>query len=223
LTEGDPERFLDRLTQPELEDLRARTRSQRFARGALLLAERQVGDRVLILLAGRVRISGVTSAGRDAVLGFRGPGELVGELAALDGLPRSGAVTALESVETLTISDVEFRRFLSDHPRAALLLLEIVSRRLRDADRKRVEFAAADTVARVCSRLVELTERFGHPEGDGTAIDLPITQDELAGWCGASREATARALQTLRELGWVETSRRKLVVRDLASVSARAV
>ena len=114
---------------------------------------------------------------------------------------------------------VEFRRDLTDHPRVALLLLETLSRRLRDAGRKRVEFAAADTVGRVCSRLVELIERFGVREGDAVAIDLPITQEELAGWCGASREATAHALQTLRELGWVETGRRRLVVRDVAPVA----
>jgi len=222
MTDDDP--FLERLTVPELNDLRARGRTQRFTRGAQLLAERQVGDRVMVLLEGRVKVTGVTEAGRDAVLGFRGPGDLVGELAALDNLPRSGAVTALEPVETLTVSSEEFRRYLRDQPRVTELLLEVLSRRLRDADRKRIEFAAADSVGRVAARLVELCERFGAPSADGDRIEiaLAITQDELAAWSAASRESTARALQTLRELGWVETHRRRIVVHDLRSLRARS-
>ena len=103
-----------------------------------------------------------------------------------------------------------------------MLLLELLASRLRDADRKRMEFASADTVGRVCARLDELQARFGTRDGDDIVIDLPITQEELAGWCGSSREATARALQTLRDLGWVETRRRQFVVRDLEAVRGRA-
>jgi CRP-like cAMP-binding protein len=215
------EPFLDRLSGPELLALRERSRPQRFARGALLMAELQMGDRVLILVKGRVKVTGATPNGRDAVLGFRGAGELVGELAALDGRPRSGTVTALETVDALAVPDAAFRAYLEDHPRVAIILLELLASRLRDADRKRIEFGAADTVGRVCARLTELVERFGSPDGDVVVIDLPITQEELAGWCGSSREATARALQTLRDLHWVETRRRQLVVRDLEAVRAR--
>jgi CRP-like cAMP-binding protein len=215
------EPFLNQLTAPELQALRERSRPQRFKGGTLLLAERQLGDRVLVLLDGRVKVTGATPAGRDAVLGFRGAGELVGELSALDGHPRSGTVTALELVDALTVSDVAFRSYIAEQPRVAMLLLEMLASRLRDADRKRIEFSSADTVGRVCARLVELAERFGMPDGETFVVDLPITQEELAGWCGASREATARALQTLRDLGWVETRRRQLVVRDLEAVRDR--
>src|SRR4051812_39403750 len=215
------EAFLDRLRDDELRVLAERGRTQRFTRGALLMAERGQGDRVLALLEGRVKVTSATPAGRDAVLGFRGKGELVGELAALDGEPRSGTVTALEPVVALAIPDEAFRQFLMDQPRVAMVLLETLSSRLRDADRKRNEFSSADTVGRVCARLVELTERFGVRDGEALIIDLPITQEELAGWCSASREATARALQTLRELGWIDTRRRQLVVYDLAAVRNR--
>src|SRR4051812_1426025 len=104
--------FVDRLSPAELQALRERARPQRFPRGGLLMAERQLGDRVLILIRGRVKVSRATPAGRDAVLGFRGAGELVGELAALDGQPRSGTVTALEQVDALAIADDVFRGFL---------------------------------------------------------------------------------------------------------------
>ena len=175
-----------------------------------------------MLLAGRVKVTCITSDGREVVLGFRGPGELVGELSAIDGRPRSGGITALEIVETLTIPAADFQAYLGRHPRVAMLVMRMLTERLRDADRKRIEFAAADTTGRVAARLVELAERFGVEEEGGVAIDLPLTQEELAGWCGASREATAKALHTLRSLGWVDTARRRLTVHDLASLRARA-
>ncbi len=118
----------------------------------------------------------------------------------------------------------DFTRYLEKHPRIALLLLRTVSRRLRDADRKRAEFAAFDTVGRVASRLLELADRFGEPSGpDGILITLPLTQEELAGWTGSSREAVSKALSTLRSLGFIETRRRAITIRDANSLRKRAV
>ena len=95
----------------------------------------------------------------------------------------------------------------------------MVIERLRDADRQQVDFAAYQTLGRVARRLVELVERFGEESDDGSVrITLPITQEELAGWAGASREATAKALHELRDLGLIETARRDITVRDLAGL-----
>ncbi len=215
--------FVSLLSEAELADLRSIGRVQRFSKGARLLSERQVGDRVMALLLGRVKISGVDASGRDAVFGFRCAGDLVGELAAIDGHPRSGSVEALEPVEALTIGARDFLAHLERHPRVSLVVMRLLCERLRDADRKRVEFAAADTIGRVAARLLELAERFGEPLDDGSvAIDLPLTQEELAGWTGSSREAVARALQAMRGLGWVRTARRRITLHDLAALRARA-
>jgi CRP-like cAMP-binding protein len=105
----------------------------------------------------------------------------------------------------------------------ALVLARMIARRLRDADRKRTEYLAQDTVGRVCSRLVELADRFGAPEGGGVHIELAITQEDLAGWTGSSREAVIRALRTLRELGWIETRRRGVTLLDVEQLRRRAV
>jgi CRP-like cAMP-binding protein len=99
----------------------------------------------------------------------------------------------------------------------------MVAGRLRDADSKRIEYLAQDTVGRVCSRLVELAERFGAPEADGVHIELAITQEDLAGWTGSSREAVIRALRALRELGWIETRRRGVTQLDVEQLRRRAV
>jgi CRP-like cAMP-binding protein len=172
-------------------------------------------DRVALLVSGRVKVSAIAEDGEEYVLAFRGRGDLIGELSALDGEPRSATVTAIEAVEALVIDAGAFRDFLSENPAVALELLAVLSRRLRDADRKRVEFGALDTPGRVVSRLLELAADYGEPAAGGVRVSLPITQRDLAGWIGASREAVAKALHGLRARGLIETQRGCIVVLDL--------
>jgi CRP/FNR family transcriptional regulator, cyclic AMP receptor protein len=205
-----------------LDPLRERGRTVTFEAGEALMHEGELGDKVALILSGRVKVSHAGPDGHETVLDFRGPGELVGELSALDQAPRSSSVTAIEQVEALLVSARDFRRLL-DRPEFAVELLRRMGQRFRDADRKRVEFGASDTVGRVAARLVELAERYGEPEGRSLAIALPLNQEELAGWAAASRAAMANALQTLRELGWIETGRRRIRVLDLEALRRRSV
>ena len=219
---GD-QRFVDALGQGHVDALRALGRMRSFPVGAALFNEREPGDAVFVLMSGRVKLSCVTEAGREALLGIREPGDLIGEMSAIDGAPRSATAVALEPVEVLTVSREAFVGFLARTPGVALVLLRMIAPRLRDADRKRIEYLGQDSVGRVCSRLVELADRFGAPEGDGVHIELAITQEELAAWTGASREAVIRALRTLRELGWIETRRRGVSVLEIEHLRRRAV
>ena len=189
-----------------------------FARGQALCHQGQVSDRVMILLGGGVKVTSTTRHGREVVLAFRGPGDLVGELSALDGAPRSASVVALEPVDVLALAPDDFTGFLAEHPAVVAALLALLSRRLRDGDVKRIEFAAYDTLGRVAIRLLELCERFGEASGDHVDVMLPLSQEELAGWAGASLESATRALQTMRSLGWIETSRRRIRVLDMAAL-----
>jgi CRP/FNR family cyclic AMP-dependent transcriptional regulator len=214
--------FLEALEATEAGWLHERGVARRFERGAALFHERQLSDRVMILLEGRVKIASASEDGREAVLAFRGPGEVLGELSAIDGQPRSASVIAVDPVRALVVPAGDFRHFLERTPRATLWLLTRVISRLREADRKRVEFGTSDTIGRVAARLVELAERYGRPSEHGVRIDLPITQEELASWVGSSREGVNKALHTLRGLHWVETERRSLTVLDLEALRRRA-
>jgi CRP/FNR family transcriptional regulator, cyclic AMP receptor protein len=214
--------FLGALDSSQRAALRDRGIPRRFRKGQALFHEGGQSDRVLLLLEGRVKVSTVTGAGREVVLAFRGPGDLLGELSALDGGPRSASVTAIEPVEGLAVTTADFTAFLRAHPEVALMLLGTIGRRLRDADRKRVEFGAHDTVGRVAARLVELAERYGEPDPRGVRIALPLSQEELAGWTGSSREAVSKALQSLRRTGWVATERRRITVIDLEALRRRS-
>ena len=179
------------------------------------------GAEVMLLVSGRVKVSVTTAEGREIVLGFQGPGELIGELAVIDERPRTGTSEALEPVEVLAVAAPEFRALL-ERPGFARAMMRSLVARFRDADRRRVEFAAAQTLGRVAARLLELMERHGEPTEDGVAITLPISQEELAGWTGSSREAVAKALATLRELGAIRTERRRITVLDAEALGRRA-
>jgi CRP/FNR family transcriptional regulator, cyclic AMP receptor protein len=214
--------FLGALDPEQSAALRERAIPRRFRKGQSIFHEGGPSDRVVVLLSGRAKVSTLTGEGKEVVLAFRGPGDLLGELSAIDDQPRSASVEAIEPVEALAIAAGDFRSFLTAHPEVSLLLLRMLSRRLRAADRVRVEFGAYDTVGRVSARLVGLAGQYGERVAKGIRIDLPISQEELAGWTGASREAVSKALQTLRRAGWVITERRAITVVDLEALRRRS-
>ncbi|MBP2707545.1 Crp/Fnr family transcriptional regulator [Microbispora sp. RL4-1S] len=219
-TSPEPGEFLAQLTPEEAADLRAVGRTRRWERGETVMSEDDSADWVLVLTSGRVKVSSHTAGGSEVVLAVRGPGALLGDMSALDGHPRSGTVTALEPIEGLVVHD--FTGYLSEHGRVGVLLMRLIIGRLRDADRKRVEYGAFDTTGRVATRLVELAERYGEQTSEGVRVALPLSQDELAGWTGASREAVSKALRSLRDRGLIETGRRRVIVHDLEGLRRRA-
>jgi CRP/FNR family cyclic AMP-dependent transcriptional regulator len=214
--------FLDLLPAGDRGDLLRSGVPRTWAAGEVLFAEGDPGDRVLLLTSGRVKAAIAIETGGEVLLAVRGPGALLGELSVIDGGPRATTVTALEPVSAVTIPLPAFRAYLDRHQAAADVLLRLVARRLRDADRKRYEFGAYDTTGRVAARLVELAERFGSPVAEGLRIHMPLSQDELAAWTGSSREAVARVLRGMRTSGWISTGRKRVTIRNLPALRDRA-
>lgn len=211
-----PDKFLASLTDDERLTFRAAGRVRRFSKGEAIFHEGDDPGGVVAVLTGTVKVSVIGVGGREVVLRFPGPGELVGELAAVADRPRTATVTAVDDVEAIAVRAADFRRFVLEHPRVAPLVFEHVAALLAEADRQRIDFATRDVTARVAGRLLELAETVGEPEpGAGVRITLPLSQEELAAWSGASREAVARSLHLLRELGWIETRRREIKVLDI--------
>jgi CRP/FNR family transcriptional regulator, cyclic AMP receptor protein len=216
----EPGEFLAMLKPEDVEAVCAAGRPRRWERGTTVMSEGATSDWVLVLTEGRVKVSSHTNSGTEVVLAVRGPGALLGEMSAIDGSPHSATVTALEPIAGIAIRD--FTGFLQEHGRIAVLLMQLVIGRLRDADRKRIEYGAFDTTGRVATRLLELAERYGEQTSGGVRVALPLSQDELAGWTGASREAVSKALRTLRDRGLIETGRRRVVVHDMEGLRKRA-
>ena len=214
--------FLGSLTSQEHRAFVRRARRRRYRSGVALFREGQRSEGVLAVLSGRVKISYYTDEGQEIVLAFRGTGESLGEDSAIDGEPLSATGTALGPVEALAVSAEAFTEFLEEYPRVGLVLLRTLSRRLREATRWRIAFGSLDTTARVAGRLVDLADQYGQASGSRVRILLPLTQEELAGWVGASREAVSKALRELRARGWIETHRRGVTVLNRNALRLRA-
>ena len=217
-----PGTFLATLEEPERAALEGLGVVRRFPRGVLLMFEQEPSERVMILLSGRVKVSRLNEEGRELLLSVRDPGDVIGELGFIDGAPRIASVTALEPVAALVFPSATFRGHLETAPRVAVALLQIIIGRFRDTTVKRSQSAVADTMARVAARILELCDRYGRPAGEEIEVDMPLSQEELAAWTGSSRAGVAQSLQAMRELGWIRTERRRIVVTDPGALRARA-
>jgi CRP/FNR family cyclic AMP-dependent transcriptional regulator len=214
--------FLAKLREDERAALLALGGVRSYPTGAALMFQDEPDDRILFLLAGRTKVARIEQDGRELMLDIRDPGDLLGELAFIDGAPRAANVTALEPVQALAMSAGSLRAHLESTPRIAVVLLEVVARRFRESSANRAQFGVADTLGRVAARILELADRYGEEGPEGTYVESPLSQEDLAAWTGASRAAVAEALRSLRELGWLETDRRRLTVRDSGALRARA-
>ncbi len=186
--------------------------------GTILFYEGEPASSVYGLVGGRVRIEVNTPTGGRLVLAVKEAGDLVGELGALDGRPRSATAVAMEAVELVQLGVDGFLAALEAQPQHAVALLQRVSRDLRDSVDRTTARASADTTQRLAMLLADLADRYGEHTGEAVEIDLSLTQDDVAGWIGATREATARALRTLRDQGCVVTARRRISVVDLTGL-----
>jgi CRP/FNR family cyclic AMP-dependent transcriptional regulator len=216
--------FLRQLAPEDADTLLQSMRRRNVRRSEPILRAGAAGEEVVVVLRGRVRLVAYGADRREVVLGLRGPGELIGDMAALGGQRRSASAIAVDDVEAGVLHGDEFRAFLRDHPDAALVLIRMLVRRLSEATRDVVDLATRDSVGRIAKRLLELAGEHGAPSGGGTGgiqIQLSLSQDELARWTGATRETVSRALRLMRQLGWVVTDHRTITVLDAAALRER--
>jgi CRP/FNR family transcriptional regulator, cyclic AMP receptor protein len=214
--------FLSLLGPAERTAVAAIGRRRTYPRGDRLFLEGDPSDAVYLVLEGRARVLTTTAEGNEVTLSVRGPGDLIGEMSALDpGSLRSASVVALDPLRCQVIPSTELLAFLDAHPRTALALLRLTIGRLREADRRRTEFGSYDATRRLARVLVETADEVDSAATAGTPArlgDLALSQRELAGLIGASRESVARALAELRRRGLIATGRRAITIRDPAAL-----
>jgi CRP/FNR family transcriptional regulator, cyclic AMP receptor protein len=218
-----PASFLGQLAEDDLASFLAAGRPATHAPGGLILHEGGNPAVVLTVLGGTVKLTKVSTTGREVVLELRGEGEIVGDLGVIDGRPRSAGVVALDAVEVHVVPALAFTELIGSHSGIAQALIATLVRRLRGAAGRQLELGSTDAVGRVCQRLVELAASHGEPTTDGVLVLDAMSQRELADWCGVSRDGVVRALTELRTNGWVETGRRRLLLRDLDKLRSRAL
>lgn len=204
MTGGGP--FLDAVGERAAAALKLDQVTRRWPAGSVLFHEGDRADRVFVLREGRVKLVATEANGTETVLAVRTRGDLVGELAAIDGRPRSATAIALGDVACAVVDAERFRAVLHDEPKAAMALLKLLAERLREAEGRRAEHGALDALQRLARRLLELA-------GDRIVVE-GLSHDDLAALIGASRESVAKALQSLRANGLVRTRRRAIEIVD---------
>jgi CRP-like cAMP-binding protein len=217
-----PQSFLAQIPPLEREALRTAAIVRRLADGEHLMREGEAPASVGIVLRGVVKLTKTALTGRVVLLDLRGPGDVLGDLGAIDDRPRSASAVALGEVESLMVPVDQFRRLLVERPAISQALLVTLAQRLRDSSTRQLELGAIDVVGRVCQRVLELAASHGEATNDGVLIRDAISQQELAEWSGVSRDGVVRALQELRRAGAVETGRQRVLVRDLSLLRGRA-
>lgn len=204
----------------EVESLRRAGHARAWGRGEVLMREGEQADSVVLLTAGLVKATVDSANGYTSLLALRGPGELLGELACVDGGPRGATVTAMRHSEGVVVAAGAFLRLLEREPGLSLSVLRSVVGRLRDSDGLRAEQGARTTRSRVAALLVKLAVEYGSavPEPLPGAVCVQVNQRELAAAAGASRESVVRCLRAMQREGLVATGRGRTVVLDLAGL-----
>jgi len=179
---------------------------------SVVMREGEPSTHVLLIRDGWLKVTANSINGHEGLLALRGPGDVVGESAGLDGTSRTMTVTTVEKVRARNVPAEEFSRFLDEHPRALRQLFALTTDRWRSSDRHRLEHAATTVPERLARTLLELVGVHGERIDEGLRIRVPLTQHELAGAVGSSREAVTRALHKLRADGLVTTRGRQYVV-----------
>ena len=205
--------FASLLTQEERDFLNALGARVVHPRGAVLCAE---GDRcvaVTLVVTGSAKLCRSAPDGRrNLLLGFRGPGDLVDEVAAIDGARHGFTAHCLEPCDVLTVERAGFVHFLEHTDGASRLMLRQLAARLKDSDVKRLQYTSLDATGRVAERLRELGREFGTRDAVGITLDLTVSLEELAGWAGCSRHSVTRALDLLQGDGAIVRAGRRITV-----------
>lgn len=189
-----------------------------YESGTVMLREGECTSHVLVLVGGFVKVTALSPEGYLSLLAIRTAGDLVGELASMDGEPRIATVTAAGRVRARVVSQREFHWFLTHHPDVALAVSSSVGAKLRWATRRRIDFGSHEVHGRLARVLVELVSTYGVEGGE---FGVSLTQPELAALVGAAEPTVHRALAKLRKEKIVATGYRRIVVCDSQRLAPR--
>jgi CRP-like cAMP-binding protein len=184
------------------------------------MREGNTADVVIIILSGLARVTAVSEDGKEILLGLRGSGDLVGEMAALSNSTRSATVTAASVLYASVMRAASFIGYLERTPQVANRVSDIMADKLRAANRRRLEFNAYPVEGRVARVLSEVALAYGHPEGATLRIGAEITQADLASLASISVRTIEKVLRDFEQRGVVARRRRDLIVTDLTALEA---
>jgi CRP-like cAMP-binding protein len=199
-----------------LEQLRTKTTVRALPKGDLLFSQGDASNELFVISEGRIAIATRSSDGRESMVAVLEAGGLFGELGLFDDEPRSADARALTDSEVLALAYDDLRSVLQTRPEILWVIVKLLAQRLRATDEALADAVFLDVPARTAKRLLELA-------GPDDEFQLPMTQEDLAGLVGASRERVNKALAMFTRLGWVEvTGRSRYHILDREALELRA-
>jgi CRP-like cAMP-binding protein len=193
----------------------AAAESRSFSRGGVVFTEGDEGTELFVVASGRIAIANRSIDGRESVVALMERGDLFGDMALFDGHPRSAEARALEPSEVIAIPFEVLRSIYQTRPELLWNVVEMLAMRLRNTDEQLADSVFLDVTGRTAKRLLELA-------GEADEFSLPITQEELAGMVGASRERVNKAIASFVRLGWIEQSDRRYRITNRDQLQLRA-
>lgn len=198
----------------------AAARRRTYRRGEIVFHEGDPGDTLHLIRRGRVAVRITTPLGDTATLRILAPGGWFGELSVLAPAPRSATITALEAVETLTLTGDQLSALRHRHPEIDTALLLALVDEVRRLSSALVDALYVPAPARLVRVLVALGEVY--PRAEDGSVTVPLTQDDLAGLCGTTRPTVNQELGRLAERGLIDVARGRVVLRDLTALERRS-
>lgn len=215
--------FFGGLDPVALERLAASMRARRFRRGEVIFHVGDPGDALFVIVSGDVKISLPSETGDEAILATLRPGDVFGELALLDGSPRSASATALGATEAVVLPRDRFRELLATETGFRDALLASIAGELRRLTHHVEELHFLDITGRLAARLVRLAEDGGRVLPDGAfQLRANLTQADLAAMVGCTRQSVNKLLGQFTDDGLVRLEREGIVVTDMAGLLATA-
>ncbi len=202
--------------------LRASLVERTVVKGEVLFAEGEAGDRMYVIVDGKVKLGQTSVDGRESLLAVLGPGEMFGELSLFDPGQRTSTATALTDAVVLGLGNDQLRPWLAGRPEVATALLQALARRLRRTNEAMADLVFSDVPGRVAKALMDLGEKFGTITPEGLMVTHDMTQEELAQLVGASRETVNKALADFAQRGWIRLESRQVLILDVERLGRRA-
>lgn len=190
-------------------------------KGQVLFKEGQEGDRLYVVVHGKIKLGTTSADGRENLLSILGPGEMFGELSLFDPEPRTSTATAVTDARLVSLAHDAVIGLVTSHPQTSLELLRRLAQRLRKSNEILADLVFADVPGRVAKAIMDLGERFGVQKEDGLHVNHDLTQEELAQLVGASRETVNKALADFAARGWVKLEPRAVLVTDIERITKR--
>lgn len=186
-----------------------------FDRNGVVFEEGDEADNLYVVCSGRIAVGRRSVDGRESLVALMEAGDLFGEMPLFDDGPRSASARALEHSVVLSIPFAVVRHALDEKPMLLWTVVQLLAQRLRDTDSALADAVLLDVTGRTAKRLLELA-------GDQSEFQLPITQEELAGLVGASRERVNKSIAAFIRLGWIEQLDRRYRILDRERLAQRS-